>query len=160
MLEPHLPHLTTPSTATLRRIPGDVGARLALRADSAQRQGPCRIESEWPSCGWQGDGLQAGALHSTWACPADNATMHSLALGHLQQIRHKRNKGKSATPAAKRAGLRRLLDLSGPTRSTSKVIAKAVSTNRSGVTQWRLVAASAGLRPLGLQTAQLQAVID
>jgi hypothetical protein len=92
--------------------------------------------------------------------PADNATMHSLALGHLQQIRHKRNKGKSATPAAKRAGLRRLLDLSGPTRSTSRVIAKAVSTNRSGVTQWRLVAASAGLRPLGLQTAQLQAVID
>ena len=28
------------------------------------------------------------------------------------------------------------------------------------MTQWRLVAASAGLRPLGLQTAQLQAVID
>ena len=158
--------------------------------------------------------------------PADNATMHSLAIGHLQQIRRKRNKGRSATPATTRARLRRLLHLSKPTKSASKVTAKAVSTNRTGVTQWRLLtdgftvpvtqiqpegrvagveivlndagragsslaaagglarkhqtmavdllgtgeshvthqyhmlAASAGLRPLGLQTAQLQSVID
>ena len=79
--------------------------------------------------------------------PADNATMHSLAMGHLQEIRRKRNRRSSATPAARRARLRRLLNLSastkprpksGPTKSRSKVTAKVVSTHRAGVTQWRL----------------------
>ncbi len=66
--------------------------------------------------------------------PEDNATLHSLSLDRLQQIRRRRNKTSPPSSALTRARLRQLLHLAKP----GNVASEKVSPTTRGVTQWRL----------------------
>ena len=68
----------------------------------------------------------------TVGLPADNATLHSLALGRLQQIRRQRERRRGQPPAAARRRLRRLLRLPGYDRVMSAK--KGAETRRGGMT--------------------------
>ncbi|MBT3342407.1 MAG: hypothetical protein HN712_24515 [Gemmatimonadetes bacterium] len=71
--------------------------------------------------------------------PEDNATLMSLALGHLHQIRRQRQRRKPLAPAAARRQLRQLLRLDATAAGKDGSIAvDTVSATGGGVTQLRL----------------------